>query len=208
MGRKWIVTIIVVAAGCGSAAGQIAKERPSIVIAVYNDAAVPDRDLANAEERGTYVLRQADVNVLWANRSGLTPTGVRRDQVPIAFTGISLHIIDKPQKAGGDVFGMAFVASEGIGNYVDVFYGRIRALEAERLDSATVLGYVMAHEIGHLLLGVQSHSKLGIMQPRWEPAQLRKASMGKLLFTPEQSERMQSRLRKASVTEKTVVAGE
>ena len=52
-----------------------------------------------------------------------------------------------------------------------------------------ILGCVIAHELGHLLLGSNSHSDEGIMQPRWDPNQVRQLMMGTLLFTPEQSKR-------------------
>jgi hypothetical protein len=53
-----------------------------------------------------------------------------------------------------------------------------------------ILGCVMAHELGHLLLGSNSHSDKGIMLPRWEANQVRQLMMGTLLFTPDQSKLM------------------
>ena len=53
-----------------------------------------------------------------------------------------------------------------------------------------ILGCVMAHELGHLLLGSNSHSDRGIMLSRWEVNQVRHLMMGALLFTPEQSKLM------------------
>jgi hypothetical protein len=46
---------------------------------------------------------------------------------------------------------------------------------------------VPAHELGHLLLGSNAHSCEGIMRPSWHGNELRAASMGALLFTPEQA---------------------
>jgi hypothetical protein len=51
---------------------------------------------------------------------------------------------------------------------------------------ARVLGHVMAHELGHLLLGSNAHSRQGIMCPNWHAGELRLASMGGLLFSEEQ----------------------
>jgi hypothetical protein len=74
-----------------------------------------------------------------------------------------------------------------------------------------ILGSVMAHEIGHLLLGLNSHSGSGVMQPRWERKQVRQAMMGTLLFTPEQSQLIQveahtrMRLQTASLKEQREV---
>ncbi len=78
----------------------------------------------------------------------------------------------------------------------DVFWDRCEGMRRDSgVNSATLLGTVAAHEIGHLLLGSNAHSAIGIMAPHWEAEQLRHAGMGSLLFTPEQSARMRTRIR-------------
>jgi hypothetical protein len=52
----------------------------------------------------------------------------------------------------------------------------------------------MAHEIGHLLLGTNAHSPMGIMRPNWQGQELRSIGMGTLLFTPDQGRSMQTKL--------------
>jgi len=54
---------------------------------------------------------------------------------------------------------------------------------------------LIAHEIGHLLLGPNGHSSGGIMQPQWEPRQVRHLMMGTLLFTTEQAKLMRAQAR-------------
>jgi hypothetical protein len=54
----------------------------------------------------------------------------------------------------------------------------------------------MAHEIGHLLLDSNSHSGAGIVQPHWDPEQMRLLLMGALLFVPEQSKLMRAEARR------------
>lgn len=50
-----------------------------------------------------------------------------------------------------------------------------------------ILGSVMVHEIGHLLLGPNSHSDFGTMQGLWGRKQIRLIMWGKLGFTAQQS---------------------
>jgi hypothetical protein len=57
-----------------------------------------------------------------------------------------------------------------------------------------LLGTVVAHELGHLLLGSHAHSQVGIMVPVWEEESLRNMGMGHLLFTREQSSLMKMRV--------------
>ncbi len=52
----------------------------------------------------------------------------------------------------------------------------------------------MAHEIGHLLLATNEHSRKGLMQPHWGPSVIRDAITGGLGFTLGQRNKMRKRL--------------
>jgi hypothetical protein len=52
----------------------------------------------------------------------------------------------------------------------------------------------MAHEIGHMFLGTNSHSSTGIMRANWSEREFGPDAGPELLFTAEQSRRMKSRL--------------
>jgi hypothetical protein len=60
------------------------------------------------------------------------------------------------------------------------------------VDVSYILGAALAHEIGHLLLGARSHVPRGVMCPRLGRQQLKMASRGELLFTPEQAARIRA----------------
>jgi hypothetical protein len=47
---------------------------------------------------------------------------------------------------------------------------------------ARLLGHVMAHELGRLLLGSNAHSRQGIVCPRWYGDELHLASKGALIL--------------------------
>jgi hypothetical protein len=51
-----------------------------------------------------------------------------------------------------------------------------------------MLGHVMAHELGHLLLPHGAHSVVGVMRPAWDRAQAKGALEGTMTFTPDQAE--------------------
>jgi hypothetical protein len=63
-------------------------------------------------------------------------------------------------------------------------------------DAGQILGNAIAHEIGHLLLNNQSHSASGIMRGDWNLWDLRNASYGYLLFTPQQAQAIQQEARR------------
>jgi hypothetical protein len=99
------------------------------------------------------------------------------------------------------IFGVSFLGQDGSGRYSDVFYATAyRLSESGRLNLGEVLGHVVAHELGHLLLGSNAHSSLGIMRPHWSAEELQSLRMGKLLFTREQSQLMKEKIHKATAS--------
>jgi hypothetical protein len=109
---------------------------------------------------------------------------------------LDLRITPNVARSTSDtVFGVAYLGSDGIGRYGDVFWNR--ALDFQRnskVDLGLILANVMAHEMGHLLLGSNAHATSGIMQAHWERAELQRISMGSLLFLPEQGKRMRAKV--------------
>ena len=89
------------------------------------------------------------------------------------------------------VFGMALVPPTGsFASRGYIFYARIRNQCAEQHDinEASLLGAVVVHEIGHLLLGANSHTSSGIMKPTLDGNDTPKANLSVLTFDRRQSE--------------------
>lgn len=59
---------------------------------------------------------------------------------------------------------------------------------------AALMGHVLAHEIGHLLMGRDSHSPSGLMSARWTKAEQSELLRGELRFTKEDSARLRDGL--------------
>ena len=66
---------------------------------------------------------------------------------------------------------------------------------SEAISTASLLAHVVAHEIGHLLLGPNMHSSLGIMRPRWKSGDFREMEIGQMVFPPDQAKILQTQLR-------------
>ena len=75
--------------------------------------------------------------------------------------------------------------------YYDYVARRAKSDDAE-FEAPIILGCVIAHELGHLLLGTNSHSGKGIMQRRWESNQFRQLMTGSLIFTTAQAQLMRA----------------
>jgi hypothetical protein len=82
-----------------------------------------------------------------------------------------------------------------------VYYDRIeRSVRYTSASTAQILGYAIAHELGHILLRTTHHSSTGIMIAKWRPTELHHAAQGLLGFTPQQAECMRAEI---AVREKT-----
>lgn len=130
----------------------------------------------------------------WAGRAAVSGCG--QFDWP---TRLGVRLVSQSNQVQDDVFGVAFLSAEGTGCYSNVYYDRATSLRSgQNVGVAGILGNVIAHELGHLLLGSNSHTPTGIMRARWDDKELRKAAMGDLLFTADQAESMRRKLRAAN----------
>ena len=172
---------------------------------MYNYAHIPPALLSHAEEEATTIFRQAGVEAAWVDcpLSGAELDRFPGCQQPMGRADFALRILSAAMTerapAGGEALGFALPCPEDLtGCYADVLYQRISdwASGAE-ISAYQLLGHAMAHEVGHLLLGSNSHSRDGIMRPQWNPDDLRVIARASLRFTPRQAELVPSRLFRA-----------
>jgi hypothetical protein len=78
--------------------------------------------------------------------------------------------------------------------YASLYYESAQRLVQTETDASSnismILGCLMAHEIGHLLLGEGQHTASGIMQASWDILQVQNALRGTLGFSYQQARRM------------------
>jgi hypothetical protein len=168
----------------------------TVSIRVYSEVALSNKVLTQAEQEGARIFQQARVKTIWVNcELAFAATDSRCHDMP-GPTHLVLRLIPKALSAADSIFGMAFLSQKG-GVYGDVFVDSIEHLHRDSgAPIARILGHVMAHEVGHLLLGSHSHSSIGIMCPSWHSEQLRMVEMGTLFFTAEQARAMQTKISK------------
>jgi hypothetical protein len=173
-----------------------ASKTTQVTVFVYNDASVPAAVLQRAERRAGSIFAHANFDVVWVHcpHAGTGEDVKTCDRIDLP-EHLALRIIPNSTSSTRDaVFGIAFLSPDGAGKYSDVFWKRAEDLHtASNLDLGSVLGSVMAHEMGHLLLGSNAHAGSGIMRAHWEGEELRRIAMGTLLFTPQQAKLMHGR---------------
>jgi len=170
-----------------------AKGYAVIKILVYNITQAPGATLAGAEREAGRILLKAGVRASWFE----CPAGHSDTEAQAVCqngwgpNNIGLRILVKPTTSSnrfqGDHLGFAVFPALASVYYDDNL--RFTGDDAG-LGLPMILGCFIAHEIGHLLLGSNSHSKQGVMQAEWEERQIHQALAGDLLFTPEQSQRI------------------
>jgi hypothetical protein len=172
-----------------------AKASSQLTVSLYNDAEIPRSTLQRAEEVAGRIYLQAGITIEWQDGTGPLSSEKIADSSEGAGSSVTLRIVSRPRTLSGEDFGIAFVGDDGRPQQADVFFASIEHFrETSSASISAILGHVMAHELGHLLLGQKSHSETGIMQARWEGPQLRQLSMGALRFGKHESERIRNRL--------------
>lgn len=96
--------------------------------------------------------------------------------------------------------GLARTRAAERGRVADVYWDTI---EKFRPFSARVLGHVMAHEIGHLLLPTRAHSRDGLMRASWDRRDVERLKTGGLLFTRDQGDLIRRKI--ADLTREEVI---
>ena len=206
--RRWLPSVVTLTAALLLAVSQTAAEESPAknlaIIAVRNYAGVDDETLAKAEAVATGIFRKAGVEVRWvdlpldsvdqpeASTSHDRPSF--QIQVGIIPAGMACRL-HMPKNV------MGFAPGTGPARQiVYVFYGSVEALakrqKAARIKGkvlryatkAQILGTMIGHEMGHVLLNLPSHSSTGIMRGNWDLEDLQQVAFGSLLFTGHQSE--------------------
>jgi hypothetical protein len=182
-----------------------AESELGISVAVYNYAAVPESTLVKAEAETHRIFAKAGIKIAWRDCDilGKRVECPSRDHSSLA-ADMALRILPSPMVkrlgAGDREGGLALPCPVGeTVCHADIFYERAEDLaRGGCADLWQILAFLAAHELGHLLLGSDSHSPGGIMRPRWDPLDCEEAAQGQVTFTPRQAEQLRAELRKGS----------
>jgi hypothetical protein len=188
--RGWNV-LLVLAAAWGPAAAQ-----PLVKVRLYDHAGMADKALEGATAVSRRLLLDAGVPVEWIMytvRGGQVHRWDRAAVESVNAADILLWIVPRtmerdlrPKKS---VLGYAVLGVERPANRAYVLYDRVRGIvrDFQGISESRLLGYVMAHEIAHLLLGDERHSPRGMMMSWWREPELAQVERGTLRFSPWES---------------------
>jgi hypothetical protein len=170
---------------------------PAIRVRVDSYTPATTAVLAGAEREAARILGAAGLRTVWLDCPNGPSPAVSQDpcQQPLETTDIVLRVVSEStqNKFQDTVFG--FSVQPVLATVYYEYPMRLAKRDESVFELPVILGCVIAHEIGHLLLGPDSHSGSGIMQPNWERKQVRQAMTGGLLFTPAQAKHIQAEVR-------------
>jgi hypothetical protein len=150
----------MLAGGRGAAATP--ADTPTVVLHVTDYAHVAGDELHEAQTLAAAVYAHIGVQLVWAAgwAGGAVDDGARHLDVVILTPEMT-----ESRKAAPGTFG----AGSRVTRRAYIYYKRIvdHAIET-RSDARRVLGLVLAHETGHMLLPTYSHSSEGLMRAEWE----------------------------------------
>jgi hypothetical protein len=180
--------IVATLTGRVAASDQDAETTLTISAHLTDYANLSISELTDAQAHATAAFRAAGFDLVWSSAPSssaaawLSGSGWIDVRVVILSHKMAEALI-KARGLAGTVLGNTVTgAPDASARIVYIFYDRIYRVAASH--SASVrrgLGHIMAHEIGHALLGVNSHSDEGLMRATWEPWDPRVQT-----FTPSQ----------------------
>lgn len=138
-------------------------EARTLVLHVDNYARIPPGALARAEREAARVYEAAGVRTMWVHgddAANARDAGGKHLRVLLLGTDMTNRKVAM-EEIGPEVLGRAARPT----GRAYIFTQRVVEVSLLRgHDSELMLGRVMAHEIGHLLLAEGSHSRSGIMR--------------------------------------------
>ena len=150
----------------------------TINLQMTSDARVPAHVLEQSQDEVTRIFAAAGLTACWT------------DTAPRFIVRIVPQVLGYA-RAGSPVMGVA--QRDATSATAQVFFKQVQDFaRVHRVEPSLVLAYVIAHEIGHLLLPGHAHSPTGLMQAQWDKALVHNAATGSLTFTEAQAARIRA----------------
>jgi hypothetical protein len=163
----------------------------TLTVRVYDLYGVSDAERARGIELAQRTLAHAGVASAWIDCT--RRPGVDRPArcAAVLETNEIVLRFQRESPRGEHILGTAVVQDSGPNVFASIYAHSILARSARTgVPQSTILGRVMAHEIGHLLLGTNSHAPTGLMKASWH---LRDPHPEQWLFTPRDAEKIRDR---------------
>jgi hypothetical protein len=170
-----------------------------LILRVYNYARLDPVSMVLSEKVASTIFANVGIEVVWMDCSVSRPPsgGSPACQSRMGPTDLVLRILPGHMAiklaTRDEPLGSAQTCTESEpACEVNIFYHRVDELATKGYRADRVLGYVIAHEVAHVLLGPR-HSEEGILRGEWTRDDLDRISWGLVLdFTKDQSSQLRN----------------
>jgi hypothetical protein len=154
-----------------------------VVHVLVSDAAgIPVQVAAEARQTTERIFRRFNVEISWVD-----PASSNLDLTMPYVIRVVRSTNSQWHDASSRSLGFAMPGTR----VATVVYPRVLQIAGDSAGVGVVLGHVISHELGHLLLRQTAHSASGLMQAEMD---VTGAEQGRLLFTPEQADAIRANL--------------
>ena len=188
MGRTtWIVGMALFAGLTGSADATAETADPlALQVMLHDEIGIPLAALRQSQIEASRIFKAVGITLTWV------PPG----EVPA--NSLIIKIVNTPigdKSRNPNVLGVSPGSKDAPGRVAWLYYSRIQELARFlHLEVAQLLGHVMAHEMGHLLLPHDAHAAAGLIKRGWDNHQAILAATGSLTFEASQAAQIRARL--------------
>jgi hypothetical protein len=143
-----------------------------LAVRVYDSTGLPASALDRALAVAAAPLDAADIETSWRRCHTGCDAPLLRDELVVRIVPGGTAIGTARLMTLGDAM---IDRSSGSGRLATIYLDRVVQLaKAAAVDVTRLLGYAIAHELGHLLLGDISHSRTGLMRATWTDDDIRR----------------------------------
>jgi hypothetical protein len=162
---------------------------PVVVACLQNETFVTRGVLPSGEQTAAQIFSGIGVQLQWSC-----------DDRPNNAILIRLAArVPKHFRKGTLAFALPF-ARKGV--RITVFYDRLEPIFEEHQGLAgSILGYVLAHEIAHVLERIDAHAETGLMRGQWNENDFVSMKFNAFHFTPEDAQTIRESVEKDSPVE-------
>jgi hypothetical protein len=202
---NFLIVVALVAVTVGGTAVSASASGAVLRISVYDYVRLQPHAIARAQALVTRIYRTIEVDTCWKHTVGARQLHCPERVAPDAHDVYILLLDSEMSERLGvadDVVGVAAIAVQGGGLVAYVLVDRVMvAAKQAGVDPMGVLGLVIAHEIGHLMLPANAHSLTGLMRPRWSELEFRDAAPSPpFTFTDTQGDLIRRRLQQGTAS--------
>jgi hypothetical protein len=191
---------VAVAVFCVVTSSASATELPTrnwyrVNVQVASQVAMPPDLLRAGEEAARAIFAAIHVQLTWTGQTQHGSKAVAGCVSERTTHDVAVQIVPHAPGSFSDAALATAMLYGDSGGRVAIFYDRVEPLLlGHHTPQATLLGYVLAHEIAHVLQGIARHSETGVMRARWTDNDFKQMGIRALTFTAEDIQLIRQRL--------------